>query len=336
MAVCVAVCAREFYAVQAVKAIAKPIPFKHSHEKWLRDFDTYTSTYVSKFSEAMFDYLTLICFGEARHASAQTQNRWHVMGVPRGGSRGSSYNKARRYDPWDVLRKCEEVFRVPRWSSTYGGKSWARIANAGLMRAKLDAESWLDHCVDLSHNGGLCFDKQDADIFGLLTVSSDSYKEMLDFKANCAPERLIATQSVKCSRRLRRLILRAVLLRIIKTIRVTDGLRHFRRYNAEEDSTEQHIASLLDYAPTPWGTVGLGEVVKHYGGGGGIEIEEEEAKEAEEAEEEEDEDCDAAMEKGVGDEDSFDYAPVTCGYGHNWELCPKIVPCGVCGHSRAS
>jgi hypothetical protein len=316
MAVCVAVCAREFYAIQAVKAVAKPIPFKHSHERWLRDFDTYASTYVSKFSEAMFDYITLICFGEARHAYAHTDNRWRIVGVPRGGGRSPSYSKALRYDPWDVLRKCAKVFSVPGWDTSYGGKSWARIANAGLMRAKLDAESWLDHCVDLSHNSGLCFDKIEADIFSLATMDSAGYKAMLDLKANCSPERFIAAHSVKCSRRLRRLILRAVLLRIIETITVANGLRHFRRRSAGEDSVEQHIAGLLGYAPTLWGTVKLGAVVKYYGEGGGFE----ECEEEEEEEEEEagGEDHVTALEKVGKYGVSFVYAPVAgCGYSRN-------------------
>lgn len=122
--------------------------------------------YGDRFARNMFDYLTLACAGEARYASNQ-------MVVTEGKK------DAIPYAPQGLLPALERVFEICKWAPGYGGKKWANIAKAAKKYFPFQSNPvvFIDHCVDLSHNGGLAFDKG-----FIFQYPDERYKDILDAK----------------------------------------------------------------------------------------------------------------------------------------------------------
>ena len=114
-----------------------------------------------------------------------------IRNYPTSKSREQVYSDCFRWSAESILEAGVQLFDpdVVRWSSAYGGKKWWNIAKAGTMRHKLDAVVFIDHCVDLSHNNSVYFDKG-AGMFAMLTGTS-AYKEYLDKKRIIEPIMLL-------------------------------------------------------------------------------------------------------------------------------------------------
>lgn len=177
---------RSFYVVQALDATilnpAKFEPFRHSHARFQRDFATYKKWFIRNLAKAMHDYTATVVAGELRHAGIQSQ-----YGI-------KDYWRAHSTDRNEVFRDAHEYYSATsileagvwhfdpknnRWTGGYGGAKWQQIAKAGLYYGKLPDAVFIDHCVDLSHNNSVYFDKG-AGIFQLR--SGGDYKSFLDFK----------------------------------------------------------------------------------------------------------------------------------------------------------
>lgn len=84
------------------------------------------------------------------------------------------------------------------WSSGYGGFKWAKIAEAALTYFSLPAAAFVDHVVDLSHNGSFAFDKCMLLSFSP-SADSSAYKLLLNWKRDSNPFNLtrLCTADVK-------------------------------------------------------------------------------------------------------------------------------------------
>jgi len=120
--------------------------------------------FVNNIARTMFDYLAWICWGEAKHAKGM---KWVSSGFE-------------KCDPRLFLPKTLQLFQEEDlWENGFGAGAWATINNTALMYFTKPPAVWFDHCVDLSHHGGLAFDK------GYLWVQPESaaaYQQMLDAK----------------------------------------------------------------------------------------------------------------------------------------------------------
>jgi len=239
----------DFYALQALDASSrrKVDTFRRPHERWLQDFEDYSQRYASKFARALFDYLALACFGEARHCWDKASLA--IEGLPEGKSRRGAYEDARAYNPWLFLPKLEILFQRAEWEAYYGGPSWARIAQAAQLYGKLPDTVFIDHCVDLSHNGGLCFDKDETGIFRLGYFAGE-YRGLLDYKARKSPESYLRKYSAKLSPPVWRLVYRAANLGLVEI----DATQLF------SPAVESDAPELLEYQPVGWGDKELGEI----------------------------------------------------------------------------
>jgi hypothetical protein len=132
-------------------------------------------------SDLLSDYLTLIAYGEARHAWSNC--KYVLRGLGKGHTREGAAVSMCKYEPVRTLKATTFLFRNVRWHrSSYGGYPWSRISEAAynMRSGKWRAETFCDYSFDLSHNGGLCFDK------GYLVTLHDKYsfKSFLDYKAS--------------------------------------------------------------------------------------------------------------------------------------------------------
>lgn len=237
----------DFYGLQCLQAIAVPNvdAFSPSQNRWLRDFESYQATYQHKLARAIYDYLALICFGEARHAKNKASH--YVEGLPTCSERSTQYDRAAQYNPQQFLPVLEELFEVAKWDSGYGGTSWARIARAAQMYGTVPDAVFVDHCVDLSHNNSLCFNKEEADIFTLRWATG--YKTMLDRKASWAPTSFIDEYVNNFSYAVYSLLVRAQRLGLISN--------NIPQIEITNDADE------WEYEPIKWGSRVVGGFIQY-------------------------------------------------------------------------
>ena len=237
----------DFYGLQCLQAVAVPNvdAFSPSQNRWLRDFETYQAVYQKKLARAIYDYLALICFGEARHAINKASH--YVDGLPTCRERSTQYDQAIQYNPRQFLPVLEELFNIATWDSGYGGTSWARIARAAQMYGTVPDAVFVDHCVDLSHNNSLCFNKEEADIFTLRWAAG--YKTMLDRKAVWAPTSFIDEYVYNFSYAVYSLLVRAQRLGLISN--------NIPRIEVTNDADE------WEYEPIKWGSRVVGGIIQY-------------------------------------------------------------------------
>jgi hypothetical protein len=143
----------------------------------LARFWTFKQDYELELARTMFDYLTVACVGEMRHGHTWLN---FPFGVP--ASRSDAYAKSISYDPRSILPTCAKAFNVKgKWGGGYGGPKWANIASSAALYFKFRDYPvvFADHVVDLTHNGGVAFNK--GYVFHLESGSS-AYLQLLDRK----------------------------------------------------------------------------------------------------------------------------------------------------------
>lgn len=190
---------REFYLLEAlwVSSKGKVDPFMRSQQALLERIKEAREEYVKQLALYFLDYTTLACAGEARHAREQAHSYNSFVPPARTMNRSLAAYSTLKYDRRSVLEACRELFYEANWKgSSYGGDKWGAIAEAGLMYYAHGADVFLDHCVDLTHNGGLYLNKTDVGYFtlggGYWPIHKE-YKQLLDFKRYCTPEELLRT-----------------------------------------------------------------------------------------------------------------------------------------------
>jgi hypothetical protein len=236
---------QEFYAIEAVSALLQTDkyicfePMRHSHSRWHRDFTDFRDDYITRFAAAIFDYTVMVVAAELRHCGEKAT--MYINGYYNSDlSRNQVYAECSVYDAHDILTAGLRLFDScwVDWKRSFGGKKWWQIAKAGTLKGVVCDCTFIDHCVDLSHNNSVYFDKN-AGLFRL--DNSNAYKEFLDLKRDCAPRQLLAEPR---GRDFNRLLRRANTLGIIWTQPVPDGQA------AARDESE---SLLLRYKPMTWG-----------------------------------------------------------------------------------
>ena len=154
---------------------------------------------------------------------------------------------AQDYDPRHFLPRLVKLFGECSWSHGYGGPKWANIAKAAMTYWTLPPASFVDHVVDLAHNGSFAWDKMDYGLFYLF--SSEKFAEFLNKKKTMAPLELLQRSNV--SEGLVKLVERGVTIGLLPKVRA---------WSYQEQSN--HVMALLGYKPVEWGDSKVGEVIK--------------------------------------------------------------------------
>ena len=157
-------------------------------EDKIHEFKAIHQKYADRLAGAFFDYIALASFGEARHAPSQAEcyipqicYKWNRDDEQQNiYVREESYRHALQFDPYRFLPALATLFYDVKWRDAYGGKRWANIAQAGMMYKKVSSTVFVDHAVDLSHNGGSMFSKNVL----FQAYDAHSYIHMLHIKRN--------------------------------------------------------------------------------------------------------------------------------------------------------
>ena len=236
---------QEFYALEAISALLsqnkdnKFEPMRHSHNRWYRDFNDFRSEYIGKFASALFDYTVLVVAGELRHSGNQS-SQYIAEYYTSELQRNAVYGECAVYRAVDMLAAGVRLFdtRLVTWNSGFGGEKWKQIAKAGLMKGKVCDGVFIDHCVDLSHNNSVYFDKG----AGMFHLSSGlHYREFLNLKQDCLPQALL---SMKQGFGFNQLLQRAFNLNIINMQET---------YGSDTSKRDEAESRLMYYQPIKWG-----------------------------------------------------------------------------------
>lgn len=140
-------------------------------------FWQYKREYESALARNLFDYLAVIALGEARHG----RNVLFDGVSKRSVGRSSMFKGALAYDPRHFLPAVAIAFEEGMYGGGYGGGSWGKICRAAAkyFQFKDMPIVFADHVVDLSHNGGVAFNKN---IIFSRDMGDSAYINMLDTK----------------------------------------------------------------------------------------------------------------------------------------------------------
>ncbi|MBI5075573.1 MAG: hypothetical protein HZB62_10480 [Nitrospirae bacterium] len=167
-----------FYLLEDLLLRLGPHETSHARLRLREDLCARRQGFKRLLASVLFDTLVKMCFGEARHA----HERCGIV-IPEISSvldRKAAYRLAEEYDPRDALPKLRDVF-LECWLQPYGGTAWAIICETTLKYWSLPDEIFVDHCVDLSHHGGLVFNKIET---GFHVWHKRKYLDILDLKKN--------------------------------------------------------------------------------------------------------------------------------------------------------
>ena len=178
----------DFYFLQALdveirnQVAGSDAQFSHAVSKLQNDLYEAMLEISENIALRTFVYLYAACVGEARHARHNTAERMYLPETTKK-HRGELFGSITRFPPTKRnLTAVVKVFEQP-WKSGFGGKAWGDIAKALLNYGKISDIAWIDHVVDLEHNNGTAFSKEDAKAALHFDVEYfDKFSHFLDYK----------------------------------------------------------------------------------------------------------------------------------------------------------
>lgn len=172
-----------------------------SRAKLYAEVTEHKQEFDAKLARAMFDYLALSTYGEARHGKAAIEKKKLSLRLQRelkkarlaftndnfpsksfGGDRSYCLVEALKHDPKEFLPMLHAIFRGIRFPEYCGGKTWAKAAASAMLYFRFPAPVFIDHVVDLTHNGGLIWDKGVIFYHVNADVAERDLKRLLDYK----------------------------------------------------------------------------------------------------------------------------------------------------------
>uniref|UniRef100_A0A6H1ZGA9 Uncharacterized protein n=1 Tax=viral metagenome TaxID=1070528 RepID=A0A6H1ZGA9_9ZZZZ len=110
-------------------------------------------------------YIDMAIGGELRHAPSELDEcDFEGYKIPKTAHRGAAWAKwkdIREEKGIQALKGAWNIFSAPGWGDSYGGESWARVANALIQyeSGEWSPQMFVDQVFSIRHNGGPVFDK---------------------------------------------------------------------------------------------------------------------------------------------------------------------------------
>jgi hypothetical protein len=151
-----------FYILEELSLQNPPISLlqRRRWNEYMFEVNMILSELTEKMARTIFDYLCVSSLGEARHAKNQARRYYIQEFQSHNQGRESVYNHAFEYNPVQFLPILKKVFLRGMWpGGGFGGVKWGNIVNAALMYGTVPDKIFIDHVVNICHNGGTAFDK---------------------------------------------------------------------------------------------------------------------------------------------------------------------------------
>lgn len=186
----------DFYFLEAMKAgimMAKSAnpewQFRHSVIRLESDVENALNHLAETMAKRIQAYIWAACLGEARHASQMVDVS--IVQLSGSESRESVYNRFFMYNPTEEhLTLVRDIYAQKGWGTSYGGKNWQNCMEGLMLFGKVSDATFIDHAVDLEHNGGNIFTKSanatKLEVYdrrqGSIYYSASNLKSFCDFK----------------------------------------------------------------------------------------------------------------------------------------------------------
>lgn len=156
----------DFYCLEALRAgitmskSANPdYLFRRSVEKLESDVNEAFDTLCETMALRIYVYLWGAALGEAQYAGEYCETQIDEL-------TDFSYRNAFDFFPTEHnVKMVKEIFGQYWSCSGYGGKKWKEIVEGMELYGKITNAAFIDHAVDLEHNGGCVFDKTNSSPF---------------------------------------------------------------------------------------------------------------------------------------------------------------------------
>lgn len=178
----------DFYLLQAIQgsvamefAQNEELQFSKSADKFASDLDKEVDRMSDTIALRSFMYLWAACLGEARHARSTVARDMYIENG--GTGRYFWFEHATDFPPTpENIQTVIDIFDQP-WRSGYGGQAWKNIAEALLNYGKKPNAAWIDDIVDIEHNNGTAFSKDDGNRTIMFNVYyPHRFSAFLDYK----------------------------------------------------------------------------------------------------------------------------------------------------------
>ena len=175
----------DHYFLESLKAsfavMSEDDRFSPAKSRLIERVEEAHSNLIEAMARKFRDYLYVACCGEARHANSMADEAIPEIGG--GIGRTTACENALDFEPtqrnWGTLI---ELFEDTHWHcGGYGGQKWAEIAKFGASYGTKGISDgfFVDHAIDLEHNGGNVFDKCQA--MNVVKLGYD-FSELRDFR----------------------------------------------------------------------------------------------------------------------------------------------------------
>jgi len=232
----------EFYSFEALLASAQVEEFRHSHAKWKEDFELLRTSYNQNLANIIFDYTVMVVASEMRYGHIKASHYFPHYYAMCG--RNQVFCSCTEYSAKSILDAGLLLFGPSvEWESSFGGAPWHMIAKAGGYKGNIPDSVFIDHCVDLTHNNAIYYNKSGTGIIKALKDDTlAAYEGFLDLKRNCPPEELLLHSF---GAQVNRLISRAITLGIID---IPSPIPLDNQFVLTENERK-----VLSYIPIGWG-----------------------------------------------------------------------------------
>lgn len=178
-----------FYVLEALQAkistfkLQDRFAYSRAVERLETEIQEYSETVLPKIAQRTFMYLWASCIGEARHA-ARPPAKSNFIPQLASLNRGACFEIATSYKPTiENINTVVQLFTKQSWRSAFGGANWGRIAKACLNYYNSTPHEFLDHVIDLEHNSGTVFSKEESDTLLSFRIKyHGGFKYFMDWK----------------------------------------------------------------------------------------------------------------------------------------------------------
>jgi tetratricopeptide (TPR) repeat protein len=166
----------DFYYLEALRAnIAmakyanKDFQFRRAVEKLESDVETAFNSLTQTMALRIYVYLWGAALGEAQYAHENCE--YKIEEIDEGNF---AYRHAFNFCPSEHnVNMVKDVFGQNWSSGGYGGDAWYQIVEGMELYGKITDAAFIDHTVDLEHNGGCVFNKTGASPFNMNCYTND-------------------------------------------------------------------------------------------------------------------------------------------------------------------
>lgn len=118
-------------------------------------------SYADRLAKSFFDYLAMICMGEARYGKMYSEYAIEQFRnySTTASDRHQIYEHADMVDPIASAPALRDVFNCQWRAVSYGGKSWLELVNTYVRYPEVSSTCFVDMVVNKQHNSGSVFTK---------------------------------------------------------------------------------------------------------------------------------------------------------------------------------